>query len=600
MKLKCFEVMHGRYIMLMCIASYASLLGGYLSPAYGILFFIMLTIILFLWFSSAIKIKKDVLLVLVFSLYAVASTLWAKDKWASIMFSSSLLSGALFYLILRNCEGWEDSMLSVLVFWGVINAALGVFQAAGNTPQGFFYNPNTYSGFLTPLIPLSLYLYWKHRKAYLIWAASFLIFSNLLSTSRAGIFSMALSLLIISYFFLKNKERKMLIGLVIGGFIALAFYIIFPYILDLFITTPQDSFSPIKATLEKGTKSIVQKYYQYQDTLKLFLKEPLFGHGINSYLGITETVSNPYFQKIQAHTHNIFLNILVELGLTGFIFFALFAAIILKKSLLSTNYFFKAALFAYFVHNLVEYNFPPPPFQVIFFVLAALTMKEKEDEVLTTTIGGWMKKAANYLILIYFFVLIAPQYIGFIYYEKAKKTIEKQDIDRTYKNLLYASTFSYAVSMVQESMADFLSHIHMSSKEKNIELQQDREKYYLKALHLNSVNSGLYIGIAKYYYNTGKPLLSERYLVRAAGLFPYNQSLRIEMANLYKATGRFAESIKLLIDVDKFLTKYAPLDPLRIPACLKLAECYRAQGDLSLYQKYIEKAEQINRLIAVK
>jgi|GEM_PF-2217148 len=599
MKLKYFEATNGKYIMLMCIAAYASLLGGYLSPAYGILIFFMLTIILFLLFSSAIKIKKDVLLILVFSLYAVASTLWAKDKWASIMFSSSLLSGTLLYLILRNCEDWEDKMLFVLVFCGVINAALGVFQATNNTPQGFFYNPNTYSGFLTPLIPLSLYLYWKHKKSYLICIASFLIFSNLLSTSRAGIFSMALSLLIVSYFFLKNKERRILTGLVIGASIAFALYIIFPYILDLFTTTQQDSFSPINATLEKGSKSIVQKYYQHQDTLKLFLKEPLFGHGINSYHGIIETVSNPYFQKIQAHTHNIFLNILVELGLAGFILFALFVVIILKRSLFSSNYFFKASLFAYFVHNLVEYNFPPPPFQVIFFVLAALTMKEEEDNAFITA-GGWMKKAANYSILIYFFALIAPQYTGFIYYEKANKIIKKQDIDGAYKYLLYASTFSYAASMVQESMADFLSQIYMSSKEKNIQLQQDTEKYYLKALNLNSVNSGLYIGIAKFYFNIGKPLLSERYLVKAAGLFPYNQALRIEMAKFYWATGRFAESVKLLMDVDKFLNKYAPLDPLRIPACLKLAEYYRTEGNLNLYQKYMGKADRLKRLIAVK
>ncbi|MCX5811446.1 MAG: O-antigen ligase family protein [Proteobacteria bacterium] len=587
-------------IMLLCIAAYASLLGGYLSPAYGILIFFILTIILFLWFSPSIKIKKDVLVVLIFSLYAAASALWAEDKWASIMFSSSLLSGGLLYLMLRNYENWEDRLLFVLVFCGVINAALGAFQAIHDTPKGFFYNPNTYSGFLTPLIPLSMYLYWKYKKTSLVWITSFLIFSDLMSTSRAGILSMFLSLLVVLYFLFKSKEKKAFIRLIFGASVAFAFYLIFPYILDLFMTVQHNAISPVNATLEKGTKSIVQKYYQHQDTLKLFLKSPFFGHGINSYLGLIKTIANPYLQRMQVHTHNMFLNILVELGIIGFIFFALFVIIVLKRSIFSTNYFFKAALFAYLFHNLVEYNFPAPPFQVIFYTLAALIVTETDSTINFIEVKAWMKKAANYSILIFFFALIVPQYIGFYYLNKAKNTVESQDIDGAYKYLFYASSFSYASSMVQESMADFLSQIYMSSKQKSEQLSQDTEKYYLKALNLNSVNGEIYIGIAKFYFNTGKHELSERYLVKATELFPYNQMYKIEMANFYKATGRFAESVKLLMDVDKFLSKYAPLDPLRILACLKLAECSRAEGNLKLYRNYSEKAERLKGLAAVK
>ncbi len=586
-------------ILLMCVAAYASILGGYLSPANGILIFFVLTIILFLWFSPAIKLKKDVLVVLIFSLYAALSTLWAEDKWASIMFSSSFLSGALLYSMLRNYENWEDKLLFVLVFCGVINGLFGVFQIFnGNATVGLFYNRNPYSGFLTPLIPISIYLYHRSSKTVFAYITSFLIFSNLLSNSKAGMTAMILALLVILIYFLIKKNNKLAKSIVLtacGGFVL---YIIFTYAIELL---PKSV--PISVpSSEGGMRASISRFYFFEKTFKLFLDAPLFGHGINSIKGLFDTVVNHFaFNVSHVHAHNIFLNILIELGIVGFIMFLYFLFLVIKGPLFSSRFLLKIALFSFFLHNMYEYNFPAPPFQVLFYTLSALIITETDNKISFIEVKVWMKKAANYSILIFFFTLIVPQYIGFYYFDKAKKTVASNDVDGAYKYLLYASTFSYASSMIQESMADFLSQIYMSSsKSRNGQLMYDIEKYYLKALNLNSVNGEIYIGMAKFYFKTGRSELSEKYLIKVTKLFPYNQMYRIEMANFYKATGRFAESIKLLIDVDKFLSKYAPLDPLRIQAFLKLAECYRAQGNLSLYQKYIEKGEQFNGIIAVK
>jgi exopolysaccharide production protein ExoQ len=586
-------------IMFMCIVAYASLLGGYLSPANGILIFFILSIILFLWFSPISKIKQDMLVVIIFSIYATVSVLWAKDKWASIMFSSSLLSGALLYLVLRNYEDWEDKLLFALVYCGVINGIFGVFQLCNNTVTvGLFYNRNPYSGFLTPLIPISIYLYLRSNKTIFLYMTSFLIFSNLLSNSRAGMISMLLALLVIFIYFLVKKDKKLSKSIVLTTCCGFASYIIFTYAIEFRIQS-----MPLPA-IGESTLTSTYRFYIFKNTFTLFLEAPLFGHGINSIIGLFDTVVNPFLINIgshHVHAHNIFLNILIEFGVVGLLFFLYFLLIVMRGPLFSSRFLPKIALLSFLLHNMYEYNFPAPPFQVLFYTLSALIIAETDSKINFFEVRPWLKKAANYLILIFFFALIAPQYMGFYYFNKAKKIAESQDINSAYKYLLYASTCSYASSMIQESMADFLSQMYMSSpKLKNEQLTHDIEKYYLKALHLNSVNGEIYIGMAKFYYKTGRSDLSEKYLIKATNLFPYNQIYKIEMARFYKATGRIDDAIRLLTSIDVYLRKYAPFFPLRIIVCIELAEYYRTEGNLALYWNYREKAGRLKGLIEVK
>jgi tetratricopeptide (TPR) repeat protein len=405
---------------------------------------------------------------------------------------------------------------------------------------------------------------------------------------------MLLALLAILIYFLIKNDKKTAKSILLTIFSGFALYITFRYVIGFLIQ------SPSIPSVEGGMLSSFYRFYIFEKTIKLFSDAPLFGHGINSIKGLFNTVANPFLINMESHVHahNIFLNILIELGIVGFILFLFFLFIIFKGPFFSSRFLLKISLLSFLLHNMYEYNFPAPPFQVLFYTLSALIISETDSRINYIEVKSWMKRAANYLILIFFFTLVVPQYIGFYYFDKAKKTIKSQDIDSAYRYLLYASTFSYASSMVQESMADFLNQIYMSSsKLKNDQLKQDIEKYYLKALKLNSVNGEIYIGIAKFYYKTGKSGLSEKYLTKALNLFPYNQFYKIEMARFYKATGRIAEAIKILTDIDNFLHKYAPFFPLRITVCFELAEDHRTEGNMKLYQNYSEKSARLKKFL---
>ena len=138
--------------------------GGYLGPDLGITLFFLSTVLLFLTVGPDIQLGKDELLSLLFACCGAASALYAGDKWGAILFSGSFMAGSFFYVTLRNSSDWELPLLKTIVIGGCIVGFCEAFRQISLVPYGLFYNPNPFSGFLTPLVPVSLYLYSKYRK----------------------------------------------------------------------------------------------------------------------------------------------------------------------------------------------------------------------------------------------------------------------------------------------------------------------------------------------------------------------------------------------------------------------------------------------------
>jgi hypothetical protein len=107
-------------VMVILVALFSSLLGGYLSPFPGITLFFLLTVLLFLGVGPDIRLGKDEVLSLLFACYGAASALYAGDKWGAILFSGSLVAGSFFYVSLRNSSDWEPPLLKTIVIGGCI------------------------------------------------------------------------------------------------------------------------------------------------------------------------------------------------------------------------------------------------------------------------------------------------------------------------------------------------------------------------------------------------------------------------------------------------------------------------------------------------
>ena len=577
-------------VILVLIVSYAVLLGAGRYSIYAVTVFFCLTILSIFFHSGKMVLKKDILVFLIFAVFAVFSTCYANYKWGALLFSSSILCGSLFYFALRSSESWKEKLLYTLLICGIFNGILGIYQSVDQTNiSGFFYDKNAYSGFLTPLIPVSIYLQLNIKKRYLAYATAFLIFSNLLSHSRAGIYTTILAIFMIVIYLWKNKEKDQIRNLAITLFLGFISYFIFSYTVEFFL--------PSNNVFIKATDSFMGRFYIYHTSLKAFMSAPVFGHGIYSFQGVSGTLINLYNINIfstYTHAHNIFLNILVELGIVGLFIFLAFFFIVIKGPFYSNGFYFKIAILSFFLHNMYEYNFTAPPFQVLLAILSALIMKEKNEESDIIQFKGWVKKICLYLLLCFFVFVYMPQVIGYLYSDRAKK------VETNYKDLLYSAYFGYLLSGAQENLATYYEKVYFSSNKENRQSSDTAEKYYLQALELDSLKGDLYIKIAKFYYRTGRESIAEEYLIKVINLFPYQPIYKYEIAKYYRSMGRHDKAIKVLLVADEFLKKYAALSPFRIKVLNELSDNYKEAGNIKLYDEYNVKADRLTKYLNIQ
>ncbi len=348
----------------------ASLTGGYFAPDSGITLFFLLVVILFVAIRPEFQLRKDELLSLLFAFAGAASAVYAADTFGAILYSGSFVAGSIFYLVLRNSSGWESPLLKSIVAGGCIVGLAEALHQINVLPDGPFYNSNPFSGFITPLVSVAFYLYFKGRENIYLFASALLVFANFISASRAGIATMILALAAMLFYFSRLKDWAAAKRLLLVVFVGFCSFLLFSEAKDALML------KGIPGMLEKQPTAIIQRAYLLKTTLQVIRQAPLFGHGLDSFRAVMGTLSNPYLVTPSVHAHSLYLNILAEMGIVGLGLFLIFLAIIFKGPFCKT-YILKVALLSFLLHNIVEYNFPPPPFQVLFYLLCAAIMQEK-------------------------------------------------------------------------------------------------------------------------------------------------------------------------------------------------------------------------------
>jgi O-antigen ligase len=573
-------------LFLIFIVLSASLLGGYLSPFAGITSFFFLTVLLFFLVGPDIRLRKDELASLLFALCGMASVLYSADKWGAILFSGSFVAGSLFYVALRNSSGWEDSLLTALVIGGCINGLIETLRQANLIPHTLFYNPNPFSGFLAPLVPVSLYLYARENKKRYAVAAGLLVFANLISGSRTGVFTMVLTLLAVLIFFWRGRQRSAIKAALLMFAVGFCSFLIFSEVKDLLMVKGIDGLT------EKLPTGIIQRGYILKVTLEIIGRAPVLGHGLNSFKALMGSLSNPYVVYPAIHAHSLYLNILAELGIVGLALFLLFLWFVVRGPLRHA-FLIKIALFSFLFHNIVEYNFPAPPFQMLFYLLCAVIMQGKEPEPVLLRLRDWAGRIAPALVALYFLVVHIFPVVGFLLLGRADAALQERDAAKTFRYLLASAYFGYAVPVLHEHAASFMSHVYFASNLKQDDFLKIAEANYMKALALNRMDGNLYVTIAHFYTQTGRPAQAEAYLLKVIDIYPYHQTYRLMLARFYAGQKRYAEAIRTLEVSNEFLKNYAALHPERLDVLSGLATVYQEQGDLERSKEYLARARRL-------
>ncbi len=472
--------------MLILIVLFSSVLGGYLSPHWGITLFFMLAVLLFFTVGPDIQLAKDEVLSLLFACCGAASALYAGDKWGAILFSGSFVAGSLFYVTLRNSSGWEPPLLKTIVIGGCTVGLCEALRQVNLMPHGLFYNPNPFSGFLTPLVPVSLYLYSKYRKNIYVVASGLLVFANFISASRTGVATMILAFVAMGFFFYRSRDWAVVKALLLVFFVGFCSFLLFSEAKDALML------KAIGGMLEKQPTAIVERENILKVTLQVIRQAPFLGHGLNSFQAVMGTISNPYVVNPVIHAHSLYLNILAELGIVGLALFLSFLVLVLKGPVYP-SFLLKIALLSFLFHNVVEYNFPPPPFQVLFYILCAAIMREKAPAPSLLHIRGRTAGIIPAFLALYFILVHLFPVTGYILLGRANAALQKQDVVKAIRYLFASDYFGYSVSLFPAETARLLTDVYFFSGAKDGNLLEIAEKNYLKALALNSLDGPLYV-----------------------------------------------------------------------------------------------------------
>jgi len=354
--------------------------------------------------SSQKKLSTSpfVLYVCFYLLIMGISILFSGDAGRSLRLSAPLLPAVLlFFLIAEYFDSYKDIWLLYLTFalvsLGLSTLLLGavwinkvsdpfVWVFSVGSPILVVKNDVT---FLAIIAPLSLALMWrKPRSIFSLIALTSLVSSILVIgffQSRVALLTMIIS---VSFFFLFIKPR---IGLACGLSIAVIVLLI-----DSFVGFP-----------------LIQRFIDHWDgtgriplwisAWKMFLDAPLLGHGPHTFVQLYESylqnVNLPSWLFVDSRTvpwpHNLYLEVLAEQGIFGFLAFlfllisGLFAALKVRRitsaEVRILGYGVLASLMGFCFAALIELTFLRQWVTLVLFtilgVIAHLTFKYQFKEV---------------------------------------------------------------------------------------------------------------------------------------------------------------------------------------------------------------------------
>ena len=289
---------------------------------------------------------------------------------------------AFFLLVSFNINNIKklDLSLKILCYFGFFLALFSILQKAtfngkiywfreltvGGTPFGPFVNRNHYAGLINMLIMIGLGIMFTRQKLERRLLFGFLTVimsvSLFLSLSRAGIISYFVAITSFTFLLLKNKMKNKKI-LAISAFVV----ILCLYLIYLGIDPIIDRF--YKADIDSKARFVI-----WADTLEAF-KDFLFtGTGLGTFVYIYPLYSSRTISFICDHTHNDYLEYLVELGLIGMsillsiLFLYIKAIFPAEKSSKQKiyNYAFLSSILTIAVHSVFDFNLHIPSNALMF------------------------------------------------------------------------------------------------------------------------------------------------------------------------------------------------------------------------------------------
>jgi len=266
-----------------------------------------------------------------FLIASLVSIYIAPNHWSALgLWRAYFLEPIIFFIILISTVKNKEDAYKII--WGVVLggipvAALAVAQKftgwlipnpfwqaeATRRVTSVFGYPNAVALYLTPLLPLVVYLFENsvRKTKGLIWqdlfysVIFFLFILAIIFTKSAGaLIALAGTLIVLGLLF--RRTRKFVVGLIIVG-------------AALFLLTPLKD--PIKEEfLFKGVSGQL-RISMWGETVEMLRNHPIFGAGLSAYQEVVHSYHILPWAEIYLYPHNLFLNFWSEVGFVGLVAF---------------------------------------------------------------------------------------------------------------------------------------------------------------------------------------------------------------------------------------------------------------------------------------
>lgn len=273
-------------------------------------------------------VRKILFLFSFFPLYYILISLFQSNKDFHITIYKSVVYGAVIASIIGIVQFFIQfftSLHTALSIWSLLTPFFlgGTFSTAVSTYNswlvnigghdimravGFFPDPHMFSFYLGLIIPLSFGLYARTTKRKWLYFSLLLICADLLTFSRGGYVAILIGCLS-GAFLLWPKLRTSTQHLLIAS--------IFSITLLFFI--PQNPFAQrFISSFDATDNSNTHRIFLWKQACEEIRNRPLFGTGLGAYPAIINPAAD---YRMPIYAHNLFLDIAVEIGLIGLLFF---------------------------------------------------------------------------------------------------------------------------------------------------------------------------------------------------------------------------------------------------------------------------------------
>jgi len=374
-------------------------------PILNILMYLGLLVSFFGSLKNRVFVKKNNFLdwsVIALSLAVFVSVFFSADKILSVYGFLAFLAYPISYFVFsRNITKENlENILNALIYPSLIVCIIGALQFMITTPfmveHSVFFknvlgweagpsilhggrmvsilgNSNVLGAYLVLILPVFACLFFN--KPSLKWAFFLIlnIFILIFTHSKSALIGFFLGFLMV----VLNIRKKPLI--------------FWSFLIPVMFLTALN-FSTVIRTMSGNSSQ--SRLSIWSTSINLIVQRPITGWGINTFQEISPAAKVGNFAEQLSHAHNMFLNIAVETGIIGLIFFCIFLTgffvfsfKLYKKIFLNSERNMKdwillgiiSANFGFLSQNFMDYFFARGQIGVLFFCFAGIVRAFSED-----------------------------------------------------------------------------------------------------------------------------------------------------------------------------------------------------------------------------